>query len=70
MRNWTPSPSIISANIFERDLGGGTLGPKLAYVYDDGGTIKYNEKSLDDSAVTFANADLADRHLGRIFDAS
>jgi len=30
----------VSCNVYDRS------GSKLAYVYDDGGTIKYNEKSL------------------------
>ena len=44
----------ISINIYDRD------GPKLAYVYDDAGTVKYNEKPI-----THTFALLSDVNMGK-----
>ena len=61
--------SRISGNVYERDVGGGTLGPVLAFMLLVA-TPEYDEISLDDGTLTFANAGMAQRHLGRPVDHS
>ena len=52
--NGSGAITIVSPNIYDRD------GPKLAYIYDDGGTIKYNELPL-----THTFALLSDVNMGK-----